>query len=79
MKIDIDNTIPNTLKQANIWEGLIVNNKDDNKKVTKEIVFIIYVFKFDLTKVRHRFELCKFLLNYFSVVMNIFLLIKTSQ
>jgi hypothetical protein len=51
MKIEIDNTIPNTLTQANIWEGLIVNNKDDNKKVTKEIVFIIYVFKFDSTKV----------------------------
>ena len=43
MKIDIDNTIPNTLTQANIWEGLIVNNKDDNKKVTKEIVFIRYI------------------------------------
>ena len=50
MKIDIDNTIPNTLTQANIWEGLIVNNKDDNKKVTKEIVFIIYVLNLTLQK-----------------------------
>jgi hypothetical protein len=41
MKIEIANIIPNTLIQAKICVGLIVNKIVDNKKVIKEIVFII--------------------------------------
>lgn len=43
MKIDIDSIIPNTLKPAKICVGLIVNNRLDNKNVTKEIFFIRYI------------------------------------